>query len=148
MTTETTLRDQIRDLVKDYITCAACGNADWEQFLYVGDLPDGGVAGCKKCAHVTVLDDLIISNWKPSESDLSWTRDLIALWADGATWITSFAVFHADKQTKTLTVMEITQSNIIERELAKVRATFKTLGWTISEINSEINSEQMKGSDR
>jgi len=127
------LRARIERLLKGRITCP-CGNSDWEQFLYVGNLPDGGMAGCKLCAHVTVLDDLIKSYWQPSESDLAWTRNLIRLFADNATWETDQAIYLADKPAKTLTVSQIKRPDIHQREHAKVRITFELLGWTVKEL--------------
>ena len=142
------LRDQIRNLVDGRIRCANCGNDVWEQFLYVGDLPNGGMAGCKKCAHVTNLDQIVKGYWKPSASDLAWTRALIGVWAEQAIWETSFATFQASVKDQTLTVITIKRPDIIERELGKVRTTFEALGWRVlnaSDQQTECTCDLQKG---
>jgi hypothetical protein len=128
------LRARIERLLKGRIACP-CGNSDWEQFIYLGNLPDGGMAGCKLCAHVTVLDDLIATYWQPSDSDLQWCRNLIELFSEHATWETSQAIYQVDKPARTLTVSEVKLPQIHEREHAKVRITFELLGWTVKELN-------------
>lgn len=68
---------------------------------------------------------------------LAWTKALISAWSEGAVWETSFATFRADKALKILTVIEVKRPDIIDRELAKIRAKFGALGWTVKEIEEK-----------
>lgn len=53
--------NQVKAIAQDKLNCT-CGNADWEQFIYIGPAAVGMVAGCKRCGN--------IKQW----NGIEWTR--------------------------------------------------------------------------
>ena len=41
----------MRQIAEGRLICD-CGNADWQQFIFVSGGSDTVIAGCKKCGHV------------------------------------------------------------------------------------------------
>ena len=74
-----------------------------------------------------------MSGYVPKPSDQEWTRGFLSMVADGAIWVTSFAVYTVDKSHKTLRVQEVLPDGVSVAPMERVAAVFKSIGWEVVE---------------
>jgi len=75
--------------------------------------------------------------WKPSESDLTWVRELLPQIAIGGEWLTSFASYRkTGEQELTLITKIYSPEWTTDENIARVKKAVESIGWTYKEAEN------------
>lgn len=67
-----------------------------------------------------------MTDWKPSESDINWTKNCLSMVKDGGIWATSYALYRKEGETVTLERVNENAHNLkenLERTEKAIRQT-------------------------
>ncbi len=75
--------------------------------------------------------------WEPSESDLTWVRDLLPQIVLGGEWITSFATYRkTGEQELTLVAKIYSPEWTTDENIARVKKAVESIGWSYKEVEN------------
>lgn len=70
-------------------------------------------------------------SYKVFDRDKLWTKGLISIVSDGATWGTSFGVYVFDKEAKVLTLKAVVDESLRKSIHDPIVAVFESIGWKV-----------------